>query len=68
MKTLRDYKREYFIEQDLTDARPFSFEKGEDMGQFNFGSTIVLTFECPKDFEFSFTPGQKLYYGENITK
>ena len=43
-----------------------SLRRGERMGAFNLGSTIVLIFEAPKDFEFLVRPGQKLQYGEPI--
>lgn len=43
-----------------------SLRRGERMGAFNLGSTIVLIFEAPKDFEFLVHRGQKLQYGEPI--
>lgn len=41
-------------------------EKGDLIGQFNMGSTIVLLFEAPKNFKFNIQPGQKIYVGQPI--
>lgn len=40
--------------------------KGEMLGQFNMGSTVVLIFEAPKDFRFYVQPGQKIKMGEPL--
>ncbi|XP_048874905.1 phosphatidylserine decarboxylase proenzyme, mitochondrial isoform X3 [Brienomyrus brachyistius] len=40
--------------------------KGEHLGEFNLGSTIVLLFEAPRDFTFSLKPGQKIRFGEAL--
>ncbi|XP_029025349.1 phosphatidylserine decarboxylase proenzyme, mitochondrial [Betta splendens] len=40
--------------------------KGEPVGEFNLGSTIVLLFEAPKDFSFNLTPGQTVRVGEGL--
>lgn len=38
--------------------------KGDQLGEFNLGSTIVLIFEAPKNFTFNLKAGQKIHFGE----
>ncbi|XKL62593.1 hypothetical protein PGB90_002426 [Kerria lacca] len=45
-----------------------SWKKGEEIGEFRLGSTIVLLFEAPKNFLFNVEPGQKIKVGEAVTK
>lgn len=40
--------------------------KGELLGQFNMGSTIVLIFEAPRDFQFNLQPGQVVRMGQRL--
>ncbi|KAI3642893.1 hypothetical protein MP228_012448 [Amoeboaphelidium protococcarum] len=42
------------------------FRKGDEVGLFNLGSSIILVFEAPKDFRFCIKEGQKLNYGQII--
>ena len=40
--------------------------KGDRLGCFNLGSSIVLVFQAPKDFRFQVHPGDKVYYGQPL--
>lgn len=41
-------------------------KKGDHFGEFNLGSTIVLLFEAPQNFQLNVEPGQPLRYGQAI--
>jgi phosphatidylserine decarboxylase len=41
-------------------------QKGDEMGGFLLGSTIVLVFEAPEEFDFTCKPGQKIKFGERL--
>ncbi|XP_022624135.1 phosphatidylserine decarboxylase proenzyme, mitochondrial isoform X2 [Seriola dumerili] len=43
-----------------------ALQRGEAVGEFNLGSTIVLLFEAPKDFSFNLQPGQRIRVGEGL--
>ena len=38
----------------------------QEMGGFKLGSTIVLVYEAPDDFEFGVRPGQKVRVGQKL--
>jgi len=42
------------------------FQRGDSLGGFELGSSLVLVFTAPKDFEFNIKVGQRLKYGEPI--
>ena len=50
----------------LTFPNPVSMGKGDPFGEFNLGSSIVLVFEAPKNFQFHLSPGQKIQCGNYL--
>ncbi|KAK0166767.1 hypothetical protein PV327_004254 [Microctonus hyperodae] len=44
-----------------------NFNKGELFGEFRMGSTIVLLFEAPEDFNFCINIGQAIKVGQALT-
>jgi phosphatidylserine decarboxylase len=40
--------------------------KGQELGTFRLGSTVVLIFEAPPDFEFSVQPGDRVLMGQRL--
>ena len=40
--------------------------KGEEMGMFEMGSTVVLLFECPENVKISLSPGDKVRLGQPL--
>ena len=42
--------------------------KGEELGLFEMGSSIVLLFECPKEMEVVKKEGDFVKYGERLSQ
>ena len=40
--------------------------RGQDFGEFNLGSTIVLIFEAPPNFHFNIHQNEKVLYGGQL--
>ena len=40
--------------------------KGDHIGVFNLGSSIVLVFEAPHDFKFRVQPGDRVTFGQSL--
>ncbi|KAI9100991.1 phosphatidylserine decarboxylase-domain-containing protein [Phlyctochytrium arcticum] len=51
---------------ELTYAPNVVLQKGDQMGGFELGSTVVLVFEAPNDFSFQMEAGQTVRMGERI--
>ncbi|RLV93082.1 Phosphatidylserine decarboxylase proenzyme 1 mitochondrial [Spathaspora sp. JA1] len=44
----------------------FPLSKGQDIGGFKLGSTVVLVFEAPDNFKFNLTVGEKVKMGQSL--
>ena len=40
--------------------------RGQKLGTFQMGSSVVLVFEAPQGFEFCVEPGQRVKYGQPL--
>ncbi|QSL65256.1 hypothetical protein MERGE_002565 [Pneumocystis wakefieldiae] len=56
----------YFTFSDFLKGYPLRI--GQQMGGFNFGSTIILIFEAPQDFEFLVSEGSRILMGQCLGK
>ncbi|KAI8846313.1 phosphatidylserine decarboxylase-domain-containing protein [Chytridium lagenaria] len=54
-----------FIEKRLG-GKGRTLYRGQEVGGFRLGSTIVLVFEAPNDFKFLFEEGQKVRMGQRL--
>lgn len=58
------YEAHYTNSSPLLKGQPLF--KGQEMGGFMLGSTVVLVFEAPKSFKFTLTQNQHIKVGETI--
>lgn len=49
---------------DKTYNKPINFDRADQIGEFNIGSTVIMVFEAPKNFKFSVQNGQKVQLGQ----
>ena len=56
----------YFSEKQFEDKNKIQMEKGQPFGHFAFGSTIVLIFEAPDDFEFNKMTNDRVWVGKSL--
>ncbi|XP_066990979.1 phosphatidylserine decarboxylase proenzyme, mitochondrial isoform X2 [Anabrus simplex] len=53
--------------KDLYIPDGINISKGQPFGEFRLGSTIVILFEAPQDFNFRLKPGDKILVGEALS-
>lgn len=59
-------KDKYTNYDELKLSKEIQLNKGELLGQFNMGSTVVMIFEAPTNFKFNLKTGQTIQLGEPI--
>nr|CAG4638431.1 EOG090X05NI [Cyclestheria hislopi] len=57
-----------YYDRYMSDSQLITLRQGEIFGEFNLGSTIVLIFEAPKNFQFKIEPGQKIRMGQGLNQ
>lgn len=45
---------------------PIEYKNGQKVGEFRFGSTMVMIFEAPEKYEFCLMPGEVVKYGQQL--
>ena len=63
----RKWEKETFHQKVWEEGEGCKLVKGDYFGEFNLGSTIVLVFEAPEDFEFNFvSEGETVKVGNTV--
>lgn len=65
-KTLQTNNRGKCSSKDQCFGNSIRLRKGQLIGEFRMGSTLVLIFEAPADFRFSILPGDKVKMGQRL--
>ncbi len=52
--------------QTTRNANGVLLKRGDNFGDFNFGSTVVLVFEAPDNLEFNFKSGDPIRLGQSL--
>lgn len=65
-KSKADKHKGYYFDKVFEEEK--KLKKGDQIGEFNLGSTVILTFEAEKGFEFDVEIGEKLKIGKSIRK
>lgn len=62
-----EFGRTQFQKNDKFAPQQVTFKKGEEVGTFKMGSTVVMLVEVPKSFKFEESlVGQKVRYGQVV--
>lgn len=65
LMTNQPFKRHLQVD-DLSYENKIEKQRGERIGEFRFGSSIVLFFEAPSTFKFNVKQNQKVKFGEAL--